>query len=250
VISISIISHQQAALSKLVLSDLSKFAAGCDLEIFLTLNTREPLSISVSDYPWPVHLLENCTPKGFGANHNQAFRRAKGEWFCVLNPDIRLFDNLFPRLVSEAGCSNAAVIAPAAYSVNDEPEDSVRHFPTLRLLLGKLIGRDRSRYDFEGESASCVDWVAGMFMLFRSEDFRLVGGFDEKFFLYYEDVDICARLWNAGRPVLFCPTAKVIHNARRSSRTDPRYMRWHAASMLRYFMKHWGRLPKIPKNLT
>jgi N-acetylglucosaminyl-diphospho-decaprenol L-rhamnosyltransferase len=249
-ISVSIVIHQQAALLNLLLSDLAKFGAGYDIEILLTLNTQESVSIPVSDYPWPIFIFENALPRGFGTNHNQAFRRAKGDWFCILNPDVRLFDNPLPKLLSEAERSNAAIVAPAAYSVNNELEDNIRHFPTLRLLLGKIIGRDRSRYDFESEATSCVDWVAGMFMLVRSEDFRLVGGFDEKFFLYYEDVDICARLWKAGRPVLFCPTAKVIHNARRSSRTDPKYMRWHAASMLRYFMKYWGRLPKIPKNLT
>ena len=57
-----------------------------------------------------------------------------------------------------------------------------------------------------------------MFMLVRSADYMAVGGFDEGFFLYYEDVDICARLWRSGRKVVICPEAIVVHDARRASR--------------------------------
>jgi N-acetylglucosaminyl-diphospho-decaprenol L-rhamnosyltransferase len=107
-----------------------------------------------------------------------------------------------------------------------------------------MLGGGGGRYSFEvGDETFDADWVAGMFMLFRADDYRALGGFDEGFFLYYEDVDICARLWKAGRPVLACPKAQVIHDARRASRQNLRYMRWHAGSMARYLGKHWLRLP-------
>lgn len=82
-------------------------------------------------------------------------------------------------------------------------------------------------------------------MLFRSEDFRRLQGFDEKFFLYYEDVDICARAWKSGMKVLACPSVSVIHDAQRASRRNLQHMKWHAASMMRYFWKHAGRLPPV-----
>jgi GT2 family glycosyltransferase len=82
-------------------------------------------------------------------------------------------------------------------------------------------------------------------MLFRSEAFADVGGFDERFFLYYEDVDICARLWNAGWKVVLQPSVSVVHDARRSSHRDLRYASLHARSMMLYFSKHLGRLPDI-----
>ena len=85
-----------------------------------------------------------------------------------------------------------------------------------------------------------VDWVAGMFMLFRSEDFREVGGFDERFFLYYEDVDICRRLLSRGQRCVFQPDASVIHHARRASRRDLRLMGIHASSAARYLTR-WYR---------
>jgi N-acetylglucosaminyl-diphospho-decaprenol L-rhamnosyltransferase len=82
-----------------------------------------------------------------------------------------------------------------------------------------------------------------MFMLFRRQDYSRLHGFDEQFFLYYEDVDICVRAWQQGMLILACPRMSVIHDARRYSRRNALHMRWHLASMARYFWKHWGRLP-------
>lgn len=243
-ISISIVSHGQAELVAQALADLACFPTPLDVEILLTLNIPEPLPFADSDFPWPVTVVWNVAPKGFGANHNAAFRRAKGEWFCVMNPDIRLPENPFPVLLAEIARQPAAVIAPAVLTPEGALADSVRRFPAPLSLAGKMLGVGDGRYPFSvGDNTFTADWVAGMFMLFRAEVFRSVGGFDESFFLYYEDVDICARLWKAGHRVLACPRARVVHDARRTSRCNLRYMRWHAASMARYLAKHWLRLP-------
>lgn len=244
-VSISIVSHGQAALTSLVVADLARFDVSADMEVLVTLNLPERLPFSASEFPFPVRVVENASPNGFSANHNAAFRRAKGDWFCVMNPDIRLPDNPFPILLEEISRLDGAVIAPAVRAPGGTLEDSVRRFPTPRSLAMKALGRDDGRYRFaEGDDTFAADWVGGMFMLFRAEDYRAVGGFDEDFFLYYEDVDICARLWKAGRRVLACPRAQVVHDAQRTSRRDLRYMRWHAASMARYLGRHWLRLPR------
>lgn len=244
-ISISVVSHGQGNLVGEALADLAHFADSLPLEIILTRNIPERMPFSTEDFPYPIKLVENASTKGFGANHNAAFQLAEGKWFCVMNPDIRMPENPFPLLIEEIGRQQGAVIAPAVLSPVGHIEDSVRRFPTPFSLAGKLLGRSDGRYSFGvGDETFPADWVGGMFMLFRAEDFRCVGGFDEGFFLYYEDVDICARLWKAGRRVLACPRVQVIHDARRASRRNLRYMRWHAGSMARYLAKHWLRLPK------
>jgi GT2 family glycosyltransferase len=190
-------------------------------------------------------IIQNTTPKGFGANHNAAFTHATAPYFCVLNPDIELPANPFPALLAVLNDCGAAMLAPAVVNSAGRPEDSARRFPTLRQLATKLLGGHDGRYVLQPTQAPTpVDWVAGMFMLFRAEDFKAIGGFDENFFLYYEDVDICTRLWKAGRPVMVCPQVQVVHNAQRASRKNWQFAKWHAASMARYFLKHWGRLPK------
>ena len=242
-ISISIVSHGQGDLVHEALTDLARFSDSLRFEIILTRNIPERLPFSGESFPYPVTVVENVSPKGFGANHNAAFQLANGRWFCVLNPDIRMPENTFPVLLDEIERQQAAVIAPVVLSPTGRVEDSIRRFPTPLSLAGKMLGRG-GRYSFAvGDETFAADWVGGMFMLFRAEDYRRVGGFDERFFLYYEDVDICARLWKAGRRVLACPRAQVIHDARRASRRNLRYMRWHAGSLARYLGKHWLRLP-------
>ncbi len=244
-ISISIVSHDQGSLVGTLLNNLALYIDPACIEVILTKNVSELLSFAVEDSPYPITVVENVAPKGFGANHNAAFRLARGKWFCVLNPDIRLNENPFPLLLKEIAQQDAAVISPAVLSPTGKLEDSVSRFPTLLSLVGKMLGGNDGRYPFViGDETFSADWVGGMFMLFRSDYYKRVVGFDEHFFLYYEDVDICARLWKAGGRVLACPKVQVIHDARRTSRRDLRYLRWHVTSMARYFWKHWGRLPR------
>ena len=80
-----------------------------------------------------------------------------------------------------------------------------------------------------------------MFMLFRSSTFAEIGGFDAAYRLYYEDVDLCARLRLKGYDVRLAPKAIVTHLARRSSHRNPRYAVWHLRSMLRFFTSRSGR---------
>lgn len=243
-ISVSIVSHRQGDLVSEALADLARFADSVSIEVILTRNIPERLPFSLAVFPYPVKVVENDSPKGFGENHNAAFRLAEGDWFCVMNPDIRMPENPFPLLLVALEQLQAAVIAPAVVSPEGQVEDSIRRFPTPLSLAGKILGRSDGRYPYAvGDETFAADWVGGMFMLFRAEDYRRVGGFDEGFFLYYEDVDICTRLWKAGSRVLACPMVYVVHDARRASRRNLRYMRWHASSMVRYLGKHWLRLP-------
>jgi GT2 family glycosyltransferase len=80
------------------------------------------------------------------------------------------------------------------------------------------------------------DWVGGMCMVFPVAVFKQLGGFDQRYFLYYEDVDLCGRLKLSGYHAVVCPQATVIHHAHRSSHRQLKYLRWHLASMLRFFL--------------
>ena len=114
-------------------------------------------------------------------------------------------------------------------------EDSARRVPTPVSILRKtLFGVDRPDYEI-GTADLHAEWVAGMFMLFRRETFAEFGGFDERYFLYYEDVELCTRLALAGKRAVLCPAVEAVHEARRQRHRDLRYLRWHVASMLRFF---------------
>ncbi len=240
--TISIVSHGHGAQLQALLQDCERFALPG--RIVVTSNVPEAqLQIPPRLRDQVVH-IENTQPLGFAANHNQAFAQCDTPLFCVLNPDVRLTEDPFPLLEQTLSDPAVGLAAPCVATPNGSIEDSVRRFPTIRGLVIKSLGGADGRYRLDRASTPVqVDWVGGMFMLFRAEAFAAVRGFDERFFLYYEDVDICARLWKAGYQVLACPQMSVIHDARRASRHDWQHRRWHAASMLRYFAKHWGRLP-------
>lgn len=235
VVCVSVVSHRQALLVKSLLDDL---AAHCRdaVEVILTVNVDEPLAFELGAFGYPIELVRNSSPRGFGANHNAAFRRCRRRTFCVLNPDIRLTANPFPALLEELERERTGVVAPRIVDLAGRTEDSARRFPTPWSLVAKALGR-AGALDYEiGALAFSPDWVAGMFMLFRVAAFRAVDGFDERYFLYYEDVDICARLRAAGYDVRFVPGASAIHHARRASRSDWQHRAWHAQSVLRYLL--------------
>lgn len=234
-ISISVVSHSQISLVALLLQDLQDYCSDTPLELILTLNQDEVIPFSEQKFSFPFAVIRNLNPQGFGANHNQAFQQASGEFFCVLNPDVRLRSNPFPGLLGCLAKKTVGLAAPLVVNENGVIESSARSLPTPLRIVKKLLGIS-ARPDYEiDKTISQPDWVAGMFMLFPSVTYRQLGGFDEGYFLYYEDVDISLRLHLQGYQVLLCPEVQVIHNAQRRSHTDFRYFRWHLSSMLRFF---------------
>ncbi|MFN4310036.1 MAG: glycosyltransferase [Ferrovibrio sp.] len=241
-ITVSIVSHGQGKLVAALLDDLSR-CPGVSA-VILTQNIPEAEIDCPESLRPRLHLIRNDRPEGFSANHNQAFRYCRTSLFAVVNPDIRLDGDPFPELATALETCNAGMIAPAVRSPEGNLEDSARHFPTPTGLFRKILGRGDGRVTINEQTPQAVDWAAGMFMLFRQDAFRSIDGFDEGFFLYYEDADICTRLWKAGIRVYLHPGISVIHAAQRASRRKPRYMAWHISSMLRYFRKHAWRLPQ------
>lgn len=232
-ISISIVSHRQFKLVENLLDDLEKYCFGLCFEIILTLNLPEV--VNLNNYHYPVRIISNQRVKGFGENHNAAFAIAKGEFFCVVNPDVRITSNIFEDLLSFHIKSNAGLTAPVVLNSAGELEDSARRFPSPFSIGVKALGFSGCTEKISDDFLNKPDWVAGMFMLFNSAEYKGLGGFDERYFLYYEDVDICARLALRGRSVFVCPTVSVIHDAQRSSHKSFKYLRWHLSSMLRFF---------------
>lgn len=240
-ITVSIVSHGHGRMIDALLGDL----AACPevARVILTINVPEQEPLVPAGLSGRTLVLRNAAPKGFGANHNAAFAHCDTPYYCVLNPDVRFDANPFPALL---GClkDGVALCAPAVTSPAGEIEDSARHFPGLLGLFAKLLGIADGRYRYaRSDPPFHPDWVAGMFMLFVAADYAALGGFDEDYFLYYEDVDLCVRLWRSGRKIVLCPQAAAVHAAQRASHRNLRHLAWHLGGMARYFIRHWGRLP-------
>lgn len=233
-LTLSVVSHGQGALVAALLADIGQHVA-TPLRVILTLNLPEPEEAWANrGYPFELEVIRNPVRKGFGANHNAALAHTRSGLFCVLNPDIRLMSDPFPVLAAQLEERGIGVAAPAVLGPDLSPEDHARTFPSVFALAAKALGRRPHTPPPADHAVYHPDWVAGMFMLFRSEVLRAMGGFDERYFLYYEDVDLCARLRARGLEVAVCPAASAIHAARRESRRNLRFAYWHLRSALRF----------------
>jgi N-acetylglucosaminyl-diphospho-decaprenol L-rhamnosyltransferase len=242
-ITVSIVNHGHCSMIEDLVYQLSRKCISIE-RVVLTQNIPSMLNFDQSNIPFEIIYIENDKPIGFGENHNNAFRHCKTDLFCVMNPDIEIIDDPFPSLENTLALPNVGIAAPQVIDSNGNLEDSARIFPTPSMLLKKMLLN--SRGTFEGEFKNGVqypDWVAGMFLLFRSEFYSEIGGFDEAYFLYYEDIDISLRTWKLGKKVAFNQEAVVVHNAQRSSHKNFRLFTIHIRSIVLFFTKHLFRFP-------
>lgn len=246
-VTVSIVSHGQGELLQPLLAQLIGVSGDLPLKILVTLNLPEPLFVTPSSGGADVEIIHNHAPRGFGENHNAAFRRCDTPYFCVLNPDVRLDAGVLEVLMAivrqSPGVAGPRVVAP-----DGRIEDSARLLPTpLRLFRRRLADVNGPDYSATVVTQP-VAWLAGMCMLFDAESYRLVGGFNERYFLYCEDVDVCLRLQLAGRTVTWTQDAAVLHDARRASHRNYRYMGWHLRSLIRLWCSRpfWAYLLRAP----
>jgi len=236
ILSISIVSHLQGGMVTPLLEDIQRVGPELPVQVILTLNLPEKLPFQADHFPFPLVILQNPRPLGFGANHNQAFRQASGAYFAVLNPDLRFSGNPFPILCAALeGGNPVGVIAPGVEEEAQKFADNARRFPTPFRILKRIL-RSARRPDYSPAGRPIpVDWLAGLFLLFPSRVFTAIKGFDERYFLYCEDVDLCARLRLAGYEVLWDPRVSVIHQAQRHSHRRLNHLKWHVVSLIRFY---------------
>jgi N-acetylglucosaminyl-diphospho-decaprenol L-rhamnosyltransferase len=211
---------------------------------------------SVGVAPDGVTVLVNETPLGFGANVNRGVAVTTAEFVCSVNPDaiphpgaideLRRFVESQPR----AGIGGPAMVYP-----DGALQPSRRRFPTV---LGTLVRRSplrlvldpyklqRRHYHLDERPNAPVeaDWMLGGFLMLRRTMLEEVGGFDEGFFLYGEDIDLCYRAWQAGWSCWYVPSAVVVHEhqAVTDRRLFTRRTLWHWRGILRFVRKHPERL--------
>ena len=238
-VTLSIVSHRHNGMIGRLLEDIERHCDG-KIRVILTENIPDSVPIPAGNLSFPVDKIVNANPKGFGANHNTAFRRCHTPLFCVVNPDVRFESDPLPSLSKTLEDRGVGVVGPLVRNSRGTLEDSARVFPTRTSLLLRAFERHAGGAYPIDQGPLPVDWIAGMFMLFRRETYAAVGGFDPAYFLYYEDVDICWRLHAKGYSVVYDPRAEIIHDAQRASRGNPRLAAHHLASIFRYLRRIKG----------
>lgn len=237
-LTLSVVSHGQGTMISCLLQDLQdKQDISCELLITINLPEDESFLACVNSLPMPVSIIRNSVIKGYGSNHNAAFKQAKGRYFAVINPDVRLLDHSFRPLLNLIDQKHAGVCAPMALLSTGMPAPGARRFPTWRSLIAKFIRNSHNLDYLNVPYPQLVDWVSGMFMVFPREAFEQVGGFDENYFMYYEDADLCRRLGAIGLGCWVQPAVHVVHDGQYASRRNLKHFYWHLNSALRFLTR-------------
>lgn len=230
-VTISAVSHGHSGLVQALIESLA--ASGCLGIARMVITSNVPALDEFSTVPvngvfFDVEYIKNTKALGFGANHNQAFKQCETEFFCVINPDIEFMSDPFPHLVETLSAADVGLAYPSQVDVGRNLLDFERELVTPLVIAKRHLLGQRYRE----QSNKAVDWVNGAFMVFKSSVFRELGGFDERYFMYCEDVDFCLRLQLAGYGLAHADAA-VIHHTRRRTLKSPRHLAWHVCSLLR-----------------
>jgi GT2 family glycosyltransferase len=186
---------------------------------------------------------------GFARAVNEGCRLSRGDWFLLLNPDMTLSDGFLSGVLSlanqlEADDARAGIVGFHLRNSDGSQQLSTGPLPTLLSTLWRLaLPRSRRKYQVPRSPSRCpVPWVTGCCLLVRRECLEDLGGLDEEYFLYYEDVDLCLRARERGWSVWYEPSLAVIHHHPLHARAVPAALRMVTRhSLLTYGAKHWPR---------
>jgi GT2 family glycosyltransferase len=206
------------------------------------------------NYP-QVRMIENGKNLRFAKANNVGIRASQGEYVLILNPDTIIHEGTLDKIVPfadqhpEAGAFGCRVLyADGSY------QDCIRPFPSIRsewiaaLHLGALAHlsdwfQPGEYVDWKGDTERTVGWPAGCFILFRADLLKRLGGFDEQFFYYHEDMDLCRRVWGAGHTILYTPSVSITHlGGQSTSKRFPPIAFALDGQITRYlyYYKHYG----------
>ena len=235
--AISIVSHGHGKSIVPVMEDIHRHLQGQAYRIILTQNIAEPdpvLDSLPADLRKHVVIRKNPQPQGFGANHNAALLDQNANFVATVDPDLALPEAIFPALAAHLQQPGRGVASPRAVCPQGQMEDNGRPLLTPARFIGRnLFGRQRNRRRNIHRHRQQVDWLAGLFLAMPQSVFRQVGGFDTRYFMYCEDIDLCLRIQQLGLSCELLPEHRIVHPARRATFRSARHLLWHIRSLLR-----------------
>jgi GT2 family glycosyltransferase len=239
-VTVSIVNHEhrEAVLASLraLADDQGRQAR---LEIIVVDNVSQDGSVDAIRRAFPdVRVINRTERAGYGANHNAALAVASGRHALLLNDDARVGRGAIDLLCAALDADpRVAVAAPSVRTSAGAGEPTLWPRPSLRLdVLGAL--RREAPPVAHGDE---IGWVTGCALMVSTDAVRAVRGFDEAFFMYSEEIDLCTRLVDAGHRIASVPDAVVIHDGQASTGLEsPARAVEMARSRRRYWRKHYG----------
>jgi len=258
-ISIVIVNYKSKGLTLNCLKSIkAALWPGLDYEIIVVDNYSGDLKGDDLKQFGDIKFIMNGQNIGLGAANNKGARLAQGKYIVIMNPDTLANKDVFIKLFDYMeNHPKAGVAGPKQFNLDNTVQDSCFRWPGpltplyRRTPLGKTgFGKkdlDRFLYkDYNKSSLREVDWLLGSFLFCRASALRQIGAYDEKFFLYFEDTDLCKRFWRDGWKVIYNPETAITHNHVRQSAHVAWYKfftsltAWHHIISWFKYLKKWG----------
>ncbi len=256
-VSIVFVVYRTPDFLERALDALARVAPKLSYEVFIEDNAPEDDRSERVAEAWaargvaPLKYRKNVQNLGLARALNQSIAESDGRHVLNLNPDVEVSEGSIEALVEYLDENpDCGIVAPRLHYADGTLQDSCRTFYSLpifllrRTFLGKIfpdsrIIRDHLMLDWDHEDTRVVDWAIGGALLVRGEAIRDVGAMDERFFLYFEDVDWCYRMHQRGWKVVYHPASRMIHHYQRSSAgwKPSRGLFLHLASTVRFYEK-------------
>ena len=248
-LAIIIVSTNEARFLEPCLTTVFAQAGGASLDVVVADNGSTDGTPELVRERFPEARIVHCANHGFGHANNRGYETTSAPYVLFLNPDTEVLDGTFAQLVAELEARpDVGVIGARQVTADGELFPTIRRFPTPMRFVGEALASERlparpswlgerelemSRYDVETE----CDWVSGSFMLVRRDALDAAGVFDERFFVYSEEVDLCRRIKLAGWRVVHLPAMTILHHADKAGFSE---RAWAQAAYARrqYVMKN------------
>lgn len=230
-LSILIVHYNTPRLLRQTLKGLRRFTPFCSHEVIVIDNNP---AARARDYLAPefpqVKVIESPKNIGFGRGMNLAASAAEGRHFLIFNPDIAVLEGSLDQLVRFLD-ENPAVgaVGPKLLNPDGSTQFSCYRFAVPLTILARrlplaekipFLKHELDRYlmsDFNHDAAAEIDYILGAALMVRRAAWEQLGGFDPAYFMYFEDQDLCRRLWENGWKVMYCPEVKMVHYHRRET---------------------------------
>jgi GT2 family glycosyltransferase len=258
-VSVLVVSHNSAAFLARCLESVARRTGGLSIETCVIDNASSDDSVDIATGRPGVRVVANGANRGFAAGVNQGIASTSGRYVLWLNPDAVFVSDGLRALVAYLDAHpSVGIIGPRILDPDGGRQRSARAFPSYdwavahrHSLLTRLFPNNpySRRYllgDLDLSVPQAVDWVSGAALLHRRELVERIGGLDEAFFMYCEDVDFCLRARQAGWTTAYHPAFEVQHEVAGSTRSQPRAMLVERhRSLWRYYSKHFHRHPLV-----
>ncbi|HOW60515.1 MAG TPA: glycosyltransferase family 2 protein [Candidatus Moranbacteria bacterium] len=238
-VSFIIINYRSRNFLENCIKSIFKYATNFSFEVIIINNDREALEKILDSYD--LKIVENNLNKGFSHASNLGAEKATGKILFFLNADTELTDYNIIDIKNSFNDPLIGAAAPKLILPNGHPQSwGAGYEITFWDIIKNNLGYIKSKAVWFKQEISEVDWASGAALAVSKEVFEKCHGFDENFFMYFEDVDLCRRIRNMGKKIILFPNAHVIHNGGQSKLNAKKQKEQYYLSQDYYFKKNFG----------